>query len=771
MGQLSPIQSGILLRAQVGSVPWHSGGVGSRDTVNRPGRGPSVGASTRSTTLEGILERVTYVNEENAWSVVRLAVPGKKDLVTVVGNLLGVQPGENLRLRGSWTQDRKYGEQFKADGYVTVQPATLVGIEKYLGSGMVRGLGKVMAKRIVAHFGLSTLEVIEQGPERLREVEGIGPVRSERVAKAWVEQKQIKDVMIFLQSHGVSTTFAIKIYKHYQDRSIAVVKENPYRLAIDIFGIGFKTADKIAGQLGISPSSPERAQAGVLHVLGELSNEGHVFYPRPKLIEAAAALLEIDPAIIEQAVNALAEAGLVVVTPILDGPGQGPDGVALYLSSLHRAESGAAELGRGLLRSPTRPVTIDIEKAITWFEERQKISLAPEQREAVRRAITSKVLVITGGPGTGKTTLVNGIIQILEKKGRRILLGAPTGRAAKRMTETTGREAKTLHRLLEFDPKTVGFLRDRQRPLEADLVIVDEASMIDTVLAYNLLKAVPPSCQLVLVGDVDQLPSVGPGSVLKDVISSGAVEVVRLQHIFRQAEASLIVVNAHRVNHGEMPRLPPPGAEADFFFIEKQEPEDVLKAVKLVVKERIPGKFGLDPVNDVQVLTPMHRGLLGAASLNAELQALLNPQGASIVHGSRLFRAGDKVMQIRNNYDLEVFNGDIGRIEAIDEEDRTVAVQFDGRSVTFERADLDELVLAYACSIHKSQGSEYPCVVLPIHTQHYVMLQRNLLYTGITRARKLVVLVGTKRALAIAVKNDKTEARFTQLATQLGSPA
>jgi exodeoxyribonuclease V alpha subunit len=620
------------------------------------------------------------VNEENAWSVVRLAVPGKQDLVTVVGNLLGVQPGENLRLRGSWTQDRKYGEQFKADGYVTVQPATLVGIEKYLGSGMVRGLGKVMAKRIVAHFGLSTLEVIEQGPERLREVDGIGPVRSERVGKAWVEQKQIKDVMVFLQSHGVSTTFAIKMYKHYQDRSIAVVKENPYRLAIDIFGIGFKTADKIAGQLGISPSSPERAQAGVLHVLGELSNEGHVFYPRRKLIEASAAFLEIDAAIFEQAVNALAEAGQagqVVVAPILDS-----DGVAVYLSSLHRAESGAAELGRGLLRSPTRSVTIDIEKAITWFEERQKISLAPEQREAVRRAITSKVLVITGGPGTGKTTLVNGIIQILEKKGRRILLAAPTGRAAKRMTETTGREAKTLHRLLEFDPKTMGFLRDGQRPLEADVVIVDEASMIDTVLAYNLMKAVPPAAQLVLVGDVDQLPSVGPGSVLKDVISSGAVDVVRLQHIFRQAEASLIVVNAHRVNHGEMPRLPPPGTNADFFFVEKAEPEDVLQAVKLVVQQRIPGKFGFDPVNDVQVLTPMHRGLLGAASLNAELQALLNPQGNSIVHGSRLFRAGDKVMQIRNNYDLEVFNGDIGRIDAIDEEDRTVSVQFDGRSVT-----------------------------------------------------------------------------------------
>jgi exodeoxyribonuclease V alpha subunit len=719
------------------------------------------------TTLEGILERVTFINEENAWSVVKLAVPGKKDVVTVVGNLLGVQPGENLRVRGRWTQDRKYGEQFKADGYVTVKPATLVGIEKYLGSGLVRGVGKIMAKRLVEGFGISTLEVIEQAPQRLREVEGIGPVRSERIAKAWVDQKRIKDVMVFLQSHGVSTTFAIKIYKRYQDRSIAVVKENPYRLAIDIFGIGFKTADKIAGHLGISPSSPERAQAGVLHVLGELSSEGHVFYPRPKLVEAGAALLEINPAILEEAVNTLAEAGQVVVTSILGGDGQGPDGVAVYLSSLHRAESGAAELGRSLLRSPGRPVTINIEKAISWFEERQRITLAPEQREAVRRAITSKILVITGGPGTGKTTLVNGIIQILEKKGRRIVLGAPTGRAAKRMTETTGREAKTLHRLLEFDPKTMGFMRDRQRPLEADVVIVDEVSMVDTVLAYNLLKAVPPTCQLILVGDVDQLPSVGPGSVLQDVIRSGAVDVVWLQHVFRQAERSLIVVNAHRVNHGEMPSLPPPGSKADFFFIEKNEPEEVLATLKVLIKTRIPDRFGFDPVNGVQVLTPMYRGLLGAMSLNAELQALLNPQGASVVHGSRLFRTGDKVMQIRNNYDLEVFNGDIGRIEALDETERTLSVKFDGRLVTYERADLDELVLAYACSIHKSQGSEYPCVVIPVHTQHYVMLQRNLLYTGITRARKLVVLVGTKRALAIAVKNDKTESRFTQFAALL----
>jgi exodeoxyribonuclease V alpha subunit len=738
---------------------------------HRAGQDPG---ARQPATLEGVLERVTYANEENAWSVVRLAVPGRQELVTAVGNLLGVQPGESLRLRGVWTTDRKYGEQFRAEGYVTVKPATLVGIEKYLGSGLVRGIGKVMAQRLVEAFGLSTLEVIEQSPERLREVEGIGPVRTARIGKAWVEQKQIRDVMVFLQSHGVSTTFAVKIYKRYQDRAIAVVKENPYRLAIDIFGIGFKTADRIAGQLGISPQAPERAEAGVLHVLGELSGEGHVCYPRARLVDAAAALLEIDPAVVEQALRALVEAGQVVETPFLDAKGETGERTgdrAVYLASLYRAESGVAELARELLGRAVRPVAIDVEKAIAWFEGRQGIALAPEQREAVRRAVTRKLLVITGGPGTGKTTLVNGIIQILEKKGRRILLAAPTGRAAKRMAETTGREARTLHRLLEFDPKTMGFLRDRERPLEADMVVVDEASMIDTVLAYNLLKAVPPACQLVLVGDVDQLPSVGPGNVLQDVIRSGAADVVRLAHIFRQAEKSLIVVNAHRVNHGELPRLAPPGAAADFFFVEKGEPEEILETVKLLVKERIPEKFGLDPVRDVQVLTPMHRGLLGATSLNAELQALLNPQGASLVHGSRLLRAGDKVMQIRNNYDLEVFNGDIGRVASVDEAERTLSVEFEGRAVTYEPGDLDELVLAYACSIHKSQGSEYPCAVIPVHTQHYVMLQRNLLYTAITRARKLVVLVGSRRALAIAVKNDETQARFTQLAARLAGPA
>jgi exodeoxyribonuclease V alpha subunit len=719
--------------------------------------------ASAATSIQGVLERVTFSSEESAWSVVKLVVPGKADLVTAVGNLLGVQPGESVRLLGRWTTDQKYGEQFRVDSYVTVKPATLVGIEKYLGSGLVRGVGKVMAERLVKHFGLETLEVIDQKPERLPEVEGIGPVRSARITTAWIEQRRIKDVMVFLQSHGVSTTYAVRIYKAYKDRSIAVVKENPYQLAIDIFGIGFKSADKIAGQLGISSTSPQRAEAGVLHVLATCSDEGHVFVPRPKLVASATEMLAIDTAIVEQAIKNLAASGHVVVEP---GPG-GED--AVYLRSLHTAEAaGAGRLGL-LASTEASPVRIDIERAITWFEQQQTIRLADEQKQAIRSAATSKLLVVTGGPGTGKTTLVNGIIRILEKKGRRILLAAPTGRAAKRMAETTGREAKTIHRLLEFNPKKFGFDRDATNPLEADVVILDEASMIDVVLAYNMLKALPLQAQLVLVGDIDQLPSVGPGSVLGDIMRSGVADVVRLRQIFRQARESLIVVNAHRVNEGLMPELPVERANADFFFIERNEPEEIVSMLKSLLRQHIPHKFGLDSVDDIQVLTPMQRGLLGVANVNAELQALLNPSGDSVVRGSRTFRVGDKVMQIRNNYDLNVYNGDIGRIRAIDPVEQEVQVEFDGRAVTYEYGDLDELVLAYACSIHKSQGSEYPCVVIPVHTQHYLMLQRNLLYTGITRGKRLVVLVGSKRALAIAVKNNTLDERCTMLTERLRS--
>jgi len=735
-------------------------------------RSHALTASTeRNTTLEGVLDRIVYANEDNAWSVIRIVVPRRREPVTAVGNLLGVQPGESLRLAGCWITDRKYGEQFRVDSYVTVKPATLVGIERYLGSGLVRGIGKVMAARLVKHFALTTLEVIDRDPDRLTEVPGIGPVRSARIRRAWAEQRQIQEVMVFLQSHAVSPAYAVKIYKEYGDRAIAVVRDDPYRLAVDIFGIGFKTADRIAANLGIPPTSPRRAAAGVLHMLGELSDQGHVFAPRGRLVEEAAEMLAVEPTRVESAVDDLARAGSVVVEPLPGPGGVVSDISAVYLRSLHIAETGIAERIELLLRIPTLPLAIDIERAIQWFEARAEIVLAARQRDAIGRAATCKVLVITGGPGTGKTTLVNAIIQILERKGRRILLAAPTGRAAQRLRETTGREAKTVHRLLEWAPGSMGFERNSDRPLEADVLVLDEVSMIDTVLAYHILKALPAHCQLILVGDVDQLPSVGAGCVLRDVILSGAVEVVKLDEIFRQAEQSLVIVNAHRVNRGEMPLLRGVESERepDFFMVERTEPEEVLATVKRLVAERIPARFHLDPVEDVQVLTPMHRGTLGAGSLNAELQALLNPSGQSLTRGSRTFRVGDKVMQIRNNYSLVVWNGDIGRVTAIDEIEREVEVRYDDRVVKYDYSDLDELVLGYACSIHKSQGSEYPAVVIPLHTQHYVMLQRNLLYTAITRARELVVLVGSRRALAIAVKNRRIEERFTRLAERLAA--
>jgi exodeoxyribonuclease V alpha subunit len=639
----------------------------------------------------------------------------------------------------------------------------LVGIERYLGSGLVKGIGKVMAERLVRHFGLKTLEVIDKEPDRLRDVEGIGRVRSDQIKKAWVEQRAIKDVMVFLQSHGVTTSHAVKIFKRYGDRAIALVRDNPYRLATDIFGIGFQTADAIAMNVGIERTSAERCQAGVLHVLRALSDEGHVAAPRAELALQTKTLLEVDEALVDAAIAPLVEQGEIAVET---GHGWGE---AVYLTPLHVAETGIAELIGRLASAARRPVQIDVDRAIAWFEERHGLMLAPEQKRALGLAVTRKVLVITGGPGTGKTTLIHGILEILGKKGVEVMLAAPTGRAAKRMTEATGHEAKTLHRMLEFNPKSNAFARGPDQPLDADLVIVDEASMIDTVLAYNLLRALRPACQLVLVGDIDQLPSVGPGSVLLDLIRSNAVDVVTLAHIFRQAEQSRIVVSAHRVNQGDMPLVASDDPSSDFYFIEKSEPEEILATVKTLVKERIPRKFGFDAVNDIQVLTPMHKGLLGAAALNAELQALMNPDGPSVARGARLFRAGDKVMQVRNNYDLDVFNGDIGRIVSIDEGERTLRAVFDGREVDYEEADLDELALAYACSIHKSQGSEYPCVVIPLHTQHFVMLKRNLLYTAITRGRKLVVIVGTRRALSTAVKNSETVTRFTGLARRLSA--
>jgi exodeoxyribonuclease V alpha subunit len=729
------------------------------------------------TVLEGALDRVVFANPENAWSVVRIAPGDGGAVVTAVGNLLGVQPGERLRMEGRWIDDPKFGRQFEVVSYLTLTPATLAGLEKYLGSGMIRGIGPKMAERLVERFGLDTLEIIERRPERLAEVPGFGPKRCAEIQRAWVEQREIKDLMVFLQGHGVHTHHAVKIYKTYGAEALAVVRDDPYRLAEEVHGIGFLSADRIASALGLPPDAPQRARAGLVHLLGRASERGHVFQPRRRLLDDAAELLGVETAPLETALGELAASGDVVIEAAVAGAGDGggtaePGGeAAVYARPLWVAETGLAERLSAIAADTAPGPDIDVEAALGWFEQREGLELAGAQREAIRRGLGSRVLVITGGPGTGKTTLVRGVVRILTAKGQRVLLAAPTGRAAKRLSEATGAEARTVHRLLELNPHSRRFERDADRPLACDLLVVDEASMLDTSLAYHLVKAIPEGARLVLVGDVDQLPSVGPGAVLGELIASGAVDVVRLTEIFRQAEKSLIVVNAHRINRGQMPIAAPPEADtADFYFIERQDPEEVLSTLIYLVTERIPQSFGLDPVEDVQVLTPMNRGPLGTESLNAELRQRLNPPGAGsveVVRGGRSFRVGDKVMQVRNNYELEVFNGDLGRVAAIDEEEQQVTVLFDGRPVVHDFASLDELRLAYACSIHKSQGSEYPCVIAPIHGQHYVMLQRNLLYTALTRARRLMVLVGERRALAVAVRNRRTAERCTRLAARL----
>jgi len=726
------------------------------------------------TDLSGQIERITFTNEANGFTIAKVKVPGKRDLVTVVGSLMAPMPGEIIDMQGEWAHHPKFGEQFKVVQFKTQVPATVYGIKKYLGSGLIKGLGPVMAGRIVDRFGENTLEIIENQINRLAEVKGIAEKSIAKIARAWDAQKDIRDVMIFLQSHGVSPAYAAKIFKHYGDRSIAVVKQNPYRLATDIFGIGFLKADSIARELGFSNDCMARVEAGVVYALQQLSDEGHVCFPYEPLIERCREILGVEQEPVAQAIGNLNADRQIVIEDInADIENFKQNNKAVYLTRLHQCETGIAARLKALLTTPRLTRKVDSEQAIEWARNQLSFQPAENQQKAIRYALENKVMVITGGPGTGKTTIVKVILKIFSQMQINILLAAPTGRAAKRLGEMTGYPAKTIHRLLEYSLHKHGFQRNEKKPLECDLLIIDEASMIDTILMYHLLKAVPATAGCIFVGDVNQLPSVGPGNVLNDMIACGAVAVVELNEIFRQAKASRIIVNAHRINAGELPTVGQSGVfdpNNDFYFIEQDDPQKVLEIILEMVSRRIPQRFGFDAIDDIQVLTPMHKGVVGAVNLNDRLQSVLNPANGGVARGDRTFRVNDKVMQIRNNYDKEVFNGDIGRISDIQPGERQLTVSFDSRPIVYDFSELDEIVLAYAVSVHKSQGSEYPVVILPILTQHYILLQRNLVYTAVTRGQNLVVMVGSRRALAIGVNNNQTQHRFTRLRERLSSP-
>lgn len=730
------------------------------------------GERSRTMRIRGVVERITYQNPENGYTVLKCAVKNYNDLVTVVGNLLDVNVGSVLLVDGNWKIDSKYGRQFLAESWEETMPATVFGIEKYLGSGLIKGVGPKFAKRIVQKFGTETIEVIESDEKRLLEVEGIGKKRIQMIHESWEKQKEIKNIMLFLQDHGVSTAFAGKIYRQYGNESIQIVKENPFRLADDIWEIGFRTADGIAQKLGFEKDDFARIRSGIMYTLSALADEGHVYAEREQLIKKAVELLEADEMCIAGAIEKMRENKDLICEAWRE-----EEGDSIYLPPFYYAETGVASRLRRLTQTPAQDrlwtslmqarqktgnqdLSVDVKK----IQERVHMEYDEVQTEAIRQSAVSKVMVLTGGPGTGKTTTTQGIITAFQSFGLKILLAAPTGRAAKRMTEATGLEAKTIHRLLECKPPE-GYQKNEENPLEGDVLIVDECSMIDIVLMNSLLKAIPLGMRLILVGDIDQLPSVGAGNVLRDIMDSGTVPVIRLTRIFRQALSSRIITNAHRINQGQMPDISN-GADTDFFFTSKEEPEEAAEEIVKLVKTKLPRYYAVAP-SQIQVLTPMQRGVVGAGKLNLMLQEALNPQGDQLFRSGYAYRINDKVMQIRNNYEKEVFNGDIGLVVSVDMQNRVLSVDFDGRIVSYESTELDEIVHAYATTIHKAQGSEYPIVVMPVLMSHFVMLQRNLIYTGITRAKKVLVIVGTKKALAYAVRNVTVTKRNTHLKMRL----
>ncbi|MBM3207388.1 MAG: ATP-dependent RecD-like DNA helicase [Chlamydiae bacterium] len=702
-------------------------------------------------TLVGYIENIVFTESETGFTVARFRIPSQKDLTTVVGNLPSVQPGETLRCVGKWKSHPQHGRQFEINSFETQAPSDVLGIRKYLESGMIKGIGPVYAERIVKTFGVDSLKIIDENPEKLCEVPGLGDKRIDKITSCWQEQKAIRNVMVFLRGHGVSAAYAQKIYKAYGDNSIVKVRENPYALAKEIFGIGFKIADGIARGMGIDNISPLRIDAGIEHFLWELSNEGHTCFPESDLTAQAAELLQAPSDLIAERIEALVKNGTLMRNEDL-----------IWVKPFYLAELGIArELAR-IMQSPCRLRDVHTEKALEWAQQKLNIQLAEEQVEAVSQGLRKKALIITGGPGTGKSTITKAILRVSEKISSNILLAAPTGRAAKRMTEITHKKAFTIHSLLEMDFGTGKFKRNKDNPLKCDLILVDESSMIDTLLMYNLLKAIPSEARVIFIGDIDQLPSVGAGNVLKDMIASQRLPVSCLKKIFRQAAHSKIIVNAHRVNQGQFPDTFP-SPRSDFIFIEKETPEEILETIVEHVSESIPKKYRFHRFEEIQVLSPMKKGVIGGENLNNVLQQKMNPNPNPLIRMGRSFHVNDKVMQIRNNYQKEVFNGDVGRIMEIDLSEQSMKVSFDGKLVPYEFHELDELVLAYAVSIHKYQGSECPCIIIPIHTSHFKLLNRNLLYTGITRGKKLVILIGTKKALAIAVRNEEVKKRHTGL--------